>query len=138
MSNFIAESTEKLLIRENRELPLPDGRVRDFGGSRLLWKAFDILIICARWDPEEIVSLALMRQEGENIKGLLPYKHEILGIVTKMEIDMLESPRIDPTMFRYTYGDKREGLSLEESLHEVIGQLYTDFQDRLDAGTQPY
>lgn len=104
---------------------------RDYCGKLLIswWSA--------ALGAEEDCSLAFKRQGGEEVKGTLPRKHDSPGVASQMYVEMLENPRIGPAAFCFSYGKKREGLSLEEYLHEVIGQLYNDFQDRIDAGMEP-
>ena len=65
---FITEKeTEDLLERETRTLPMPDGTMRPFTESKLFWKAYEFLIVCAKWTGKELVALAVRDSEENGV-----------------------------------------------------------------------
>jgi hypothetical protein len=134
MSFFVTDKeVENLLEVASRKLQMPDGAERSFSGFRLMWKAFDFLVVCGKWSRRELVDLALRMNNGEVITAcLLPKAHDGPGPVSTLEIEMLESPRVDPALIR-TITTRKNGprLSLDECLHNTVSSLYRELQARL-------
>lgn len=137
MGYFITEKeTEALLIVSERSLPMPDGSSRSFSGPKVLWRAFDFLVVCDGWSRLELTSLALAKSQNLLIaldrvlpRGELP--------ASMLAIEMLEAHRIDPVIVTYSSpvaaGAARPPDSLDEHLHGVVAELYKHSQDRLDS-----
>lgn len=130
MGFFMTDAdTEDLLVWEERALRMPDGSVRAFHGFKLMWRAYEFLIVIGRWEPEELAALALRVKAGENIAGTLPAGHRRKGCVSILQIQMLESPRLDPTTVRLPPGRTGALRSLDDCLHEVVALLYAELQN---------
>ena len=57
---FITEKeTERLLEEKPRNVPMPDGSLRQITDSRLFWEAYDFLVGTKKWTPQELVDLSL-------------------------------------------------------------------------------
>ncbi len=135
MSFFITDKeVEDLLQIDSRELTMPDGTARTFTGIKLMWKAFDFLVVCGKWSRRELVDIAMRMQESGELAApeLLPKAQGEPGPVSMLEIKMLEGPRVDPALIRpITTSESGPGLSLDECLHNAVSSLYSDLQERL-------
>ena len=132
---FITDKeVEDLLQVSSRELPMPDGSIRVFEGSNLMWKALDFLVVCGKWSRWELVDISVRSHAQSDIciTGLLPKGHGQPGTNSRMELRMLEAPRIDPAMLRPSAGRPRGQLPcLNECLHDTVAALYRSLQERL-------
>jgi len=95
-----------------------------------MWRAFDFLVVCGRWEPFEIVTLTERHQNGQAVMGAFPEAHGRDGCVSLLEIRMLESPRTDLAPSRPT-SRVGECRSLDDCLNDVVAVLYDELQDRI-------
>ncbi len=67
MSFYTEKQVEEMLITETRELPMPDGSVRQHTDFHLMWNTLDYLMGNYEIDLEWFVNLGLMHAEESNL-----------------------------------------------------------------------
>ena len=132
MSFFVVnKSTEDFFQLETRNLPAPDSGTLSFTGFKLMWRAFDLLVLGGNWPRVEIVALALRKKSDPTFDAtdLLPENPIELDITTRREIDILEGPPVDVIQLLSLPVDA-ESTELDACLLNVVSSLYQGLRIR--------
>ena len=132
MSFFVVnKSTEDFFQLETRNLPAPDGGTLSFTGYKLMWRAFDLLVLGGNWPRAEIVALALRKKSDPTFDAthLLPENPIVIEIPNKRQIDILEGPPVDVIQLLSLPVDA-ESTELDACLLNVVSSLYQGLRIR--------
>jgi len=79
---FLTEKeTESWLKSQTRDLPMPDGSMRPFTGSRILWETVDLLTLLTGYSCTQLVEFAL----EESAMNGVSFERAFPGVVGYLE-----------------------------------------------------
>jgi hypothetical protein len=127
----VNKATETFFELETRKLSLLNGEVLSFTGYKLMWRAFDLLILGGDWPREEIVALALRKKNDPTFDAtnLLPENPCEVDLPTKREIEILEGPSIDIIQL-WSLSGQDQVSGLDACLHDIVASLYQGLEIR--------